>query len=146
MTTEIDLEALGKLLEEATPGPWRASKSPYAVASIYIQSRHVRRENATGRWADVGVCNANNYDNPANAALIVALANAAPALLAQASMVKGLRETTEAMEAEVVRLKTIIETALNYNGPKWSDEMSLREKLIHLYTGRLNWPVTQEPR
>jgi len=37
------------------------------------------------------------------------------------------------------RLRRIIETALAYEEPKWPDEMTVREKLAHLYKGDINW-------
>ena len=40
---------------------------------------------------------------------------------------------------ELERLAQVIEVALAYEGPKGSDEMTLREKLAHLYRGDINW-------
>ena len=71
MTTEADLRELS---EKATPGRWRYVGRP-KMLTAYIQSQHVRHPNANGSWADVASAVANNYDNEANAAFIVACVN-----------------------------------------------------------------------
>ena len=67
-------EKLRELSEKATPGRWRFVGRP-GMMTAYIQSQHVRHPNANGSWADVASAVANNYDNEANAAFIVACVN-----------------------------------------------------------------------
>lgn len=80
MSDPLDLSKLREALAKATPGPWRCSTPPDG-GYPYIQSQHVRHPNANGRWADVGRCAANNYDNENNASLIVLAINSLPSLL-----------------------------------------------------------------
>jgi hypothetical protein len=85
------LSELRRMLAEATPGPWR--QNPYGV--IWIDEPTIRR--AGGRWlarAQIASVTGIPDDLPDthvsdNAALIVALRNAAPALL---DVVEAARE------------------------------------------------------
>lgn len=40
---------------------------------------------------------------------------------------------------EIADLRAVIETALAYEGPRASNEMTMREKLAFLYRGDINW-------
>ncbi len=84
----IDLEELERLLRVGTPGPWERSTNP---------SRDTRWVNAAEGDRDI-VCDLDEADvSPAqqwdNAALIVALRNAVPELIAE---IRSLKETVRA--------------------------------------------------
>lgn len=98
-----NLEELELLLAKATPGKWRTFISGKFVAIMKAGSR---RGGGTGEkevihWAGF---DSSDYpkDTKSNAALIVALKNAAPSLIATAREVEGLR-------AEVARLNLLID-------------------------------------
>jgi hypothetical protein len=101
-TPDPDLAALRALLDAMTPGPWRVGNGrppTYAGDDAVIATRN--DQTADGRpceWVALS-CNPNfRADSPRNAAGIVALVNAAPALLARC----------EAAEAEVARLRALV--------------------------------------
>lgn len=95
--TPEDLSAklgeLEALMKAGAGAPWRSSEHPDIPGVFYIQSQDVRHVNASGDWADVSSCSANNYSNGDNAALIVFLVNNAPTLLRAAA--QALREQGE---------------------------------------------------
>lgn len=94
MSDTLDLDELERLLAEATPGEWR-----------WWTSNSFRRlsSDATGRDGDVlrGVVYRDGQPgvevSDSDAALIVALRNAAPALLAMARRAQGVEELREAL-------------------------------------------------
>jgi hypothetical protein len=78
-----DLDELERLLSEATPGDWH--QGPYYRADIHAQGY--------GESGSLAVCGSSMIpQNVSNAALIVALHNHAPALIAQAREAARLRD------------------------------------------------------
>lgn len=95
--TAAELDRLAELLAEATPGPWASSVGAYGTA-------FVAQHGATGEAQVMLTCHDESFFDhrgAANAAAIVALVNAAPALLAAAR--RGA-EVERAARAHVARL------------------------------------------
>lgn len=99
--TPDQLTEIEKLLAQATPGPWRHMAG---VKWSWIDAPGV------GRWvADTHVPdNSKRYpaQEEANAALIVALVNAAPALLSAAREGEKMRVALERIDGVARRLKS----------------------------------------
>ena len=93
--TVVDVDALDKLREAATAGPWACNAEPVTHQSPegHIWSESLR---ATGEWADEV---ADTFEHP-DAALIVAAVNALPELLAEVRRGRVLREAVEGLAEE----------------------------------------------
>ena len=72
----LDLPALSALERAATPGPWEAREDDSGATGIWQHETSDERLSTRGRAQHVGTANS------ADAALIVAMRNALPALLA----------------------------------------------------------------
>lgn len=89
-----DLEELERLLANATPGDWVAAAKPSRIVGWPIVSQQGRAIGSVNYVDPAGFAPANaalNDEAKANAALIVALRNAAPSLIATAREIEGLR-------------------------------------------------------
>lgn len=86
-----NLEELERLLVKATPGPWES------IAEVGVENFANSIYAPAGDWDGLLLARVDQNGSTENAALIVALRNAAPSLIATAREVEGLR-------AEVARL------------------------------------------
>lgn len=120
-----NLEELERLLEKATPGEWIAAAKPSRIVGWPIVSEQGRAIGSVNYVDPAGFAPANaalNDEAKANAALIVALRNAAPSLIATAREVEGLR-------AEVARLRLGIAAAALWTAEPGTTIAELRAAL-----------------
>lgn len=111
MTDKFDPARLRELHEAATPGPWVSIGTDPAEGGDWFWIKAPPSPLMRGFTHEIGVMNGSQSDpvRQANAALIAALRNAAPALLAMA-------DENAALKAEVARLRDALEEILNLPG------------------------------
>ncbi|MFZ5744431.1 MAG: hypothetical protein ACOY7T_08135 [Pseudomonadota bacterium] len=127
-----DLEELERLLAKATPGDWVAAAKPSRIVGWPIVSQQGRAIGSVNYVDPAGFAPANaalNDEAKANAALIVALRNAAPFLIATAREVEGLR-------AEVARLTDELRKA---NEPLWFYAEGNEERCLFSPDDAIDW-------
>jgi len=100
MTDNFDPARLRELHEAATPGPWVSIGTDPAEGGDWFWVKAQPNPAMRGFTHEIGVMNGSQSDpvRQANAALIVALRNAAPTILAMA-------DENAALKAEVARLR-----------------------------------------
>jgi len=122
-----DLATLRRLEQAATKGPWKACRSRPAVADdpTVATPAHVRwvRELEDGRRATsfVANCDGHGCQNDADAELIAALRNAAPALLDDAERLARVRAWAERqakVEADLESLASAVPLIAGRQGYK----------------------------
>lgn len=109
-----NLEELERLLAKATPGPWEHDSGPALNGTYHVVND--ADENMICECYD-----GESYDEH-NAALIVALRNAAPSLITTAREVEGLRAEVASGVSLVVELIGLVR--LLNNGPNAISETS----------------------
>ena len=94
--TAAELDALDALLAKTTPGPWKFVEHNWSDTSIYADERRLALLSIADE-ADEETQNDLEVENTANSSIIVALHNAAPALIASARREAKMREALHAM-------------------------------------------------
>ena len=94
MTTPVDIDKLKELLAKASAGPWQLY-IPDDGSGAAVIKRHYEVEGGARVTDWPAVCNCGTLPKSANAALIVAIVNAAPALITKAERVDALTEVLE---------------------------------------------------
>lgn len=96
MTERTDIEAIAKLLSEATPGPWEWDGAQYVGHGETLP--YVPQGSHLGQTL---ISLDDTYENSrADCALVAALLNAAPALLAELRRLRDENERTALLVAE----------------------------------------------